>query len=100
MSDFSGHDIEDDYFTLRGIEIRTGIKQVDLINSLLGEMLDNGIDYQEAHNVKNPYINIVVSKDIGILTSRLLSSYYLPIISPYDLLCTQQFILGSFGHKE
>lgn len=63
MSDFSGHDIEDDYFTLRGIEIRTGIKQVDLINSLLGEMLDNGIDYQEAHNVKNPYINIVVSKE-------------------------------------
>ena len=63
MSDYSGHNIEDDYFTLRGIELRTGIKQEDLVNALLGEILDNGIDDQETHNVKTPYMNIIVSKE-------------------------------------
>ena len=62
MSDYSGHNIGDDYFTLSGIELRTGIKQADLVNALFVEMLDNGIDYQEEHNVKDPYINVVVSK--------------------------------------
>lgn len=61
--DYSGESVENDYLTLEGIELRTSIKRANLISALVGEIVDNGNDYQETHNVKNPYVHITVSKE-------------------------------------
>ena len=64
---FGSRDINKDYLTLKGIELKTGHNKEDLYtHAIPGELLDNGIDYQETHNVINPHVYFEVSNDESV----------------------------------
>ena len=47
--------INNDYLTLKGIELRTKIKKDEIYTiAITGEALDNSIDYMETYGVKDP----------------------------------------------
>lgn len=61
MEVYSTQNVNSDYLTLKGIELRTGIKREELYTAIIGEIFDNSIDDMENHGVNDPQVHVTVS---------------------------------------
>jgi hypothetical protein len=60
MEVYSSQNVANEYLTLKGIELRTGIKREELFTAIAGEMIDNSVDDMENHGVDNPQVQVTV----------------------------------------
>jgi hypothetical protein len=75
---YSSQSVNNDYLTLKGIELRTKIKKDEIYTSATtGEALDNSIDYMETHGVKDPHVHVTISREEIKLNS---SSHPIPLL--------------------
>jgi 5S rRNA maturation endonuclease (ribonuclease M5) len=61
---YSSQSVTNDYLTLKGIELRTGIEKDKIHSAIMGEVLDNAIDDMEISGVNNPQIHVTTSKGL------------------------------------
>jgi hypothetical protein len=67
MEVYSSQNIADEYLTLKGIELRTGIKGEELSTAVIGELLDNSIDDMENHGVNDPQVLVAISINKSVI---------------------------------
>lgn len=61
MEVYSSQNVANEYLTLKGIELRTGIKGEELFTAIAGEMMDNSADDMENHGIDNPQVHVTVT---------------------------------------
>jgi hypothetical protein len=74
MEVYSSQNIADEYLTLKGIELRTGIKGEELLIANIGELLDNSIDDMENHGVKDPQVRVAISINKSFIKASVRNS--------------------------
>jgi hypothetical protein len=74
---YSSQSVNSDYFTLKGIELRTGIKKDEIYTGITGEAIDNSIDYMETHSVRDPSVHLTFSKEEIKVNSY---PYHIPLL--------------------
>lgn len=84
MEVYSSQNFANEYLTLKGIELRTGIKGEELFTTIAGEMMDNSADDMENHGVDNPQVHVTVMVSLPFRSpppSPALSDYHILEIS-------------------
>ena len=70
MEVYSRQNVNNEYLTLKGIELRTGIKGEELYTAITGEVMDNSADDMENHGVDNPQVRVTVTVLPILLASK------------------------------
>lgn len=60
---FSKQNIQEDYIHLDGIKNRTGVTKDNLPALVVKEFVDNALDYVETFGVKDPWVNIAITRE-------------------------------------